>query len=85
MYVSQRGEMGVGSSKEIGDKFGVVVGKVINTQIQTTISMKPITSTSTKKNMRALTKGISINEGARGTSSVLEKSNLNVDPKDKGR
>ena len=47
--------------------------------------MKPITSTSTTTTTRALKKGISINEGVGGSSSIPNKSTSNVDPNDKGK
>lgn len=58
----------------------------MSTQIPTTIPMNPITSTSTTTTTtRPLTKGISINEGAGGSSSIPNKSTLGVGPKDKGK
>lgn len=47
MHVSQGGDKGVGSSKASGEDTGVLVGKVMSSQIPTPISMKPIVSTST--------------------------------------
>lgn len=82
---------GVGSSKASGENFGVVVGKVITTQITTIISTKPIssssitTTTTTTTTTRTLTNGVSINKDIGGLSSIPIKSTSSVDPKDKGK
>lgn len=63
-----------------------MVGKVISTQIPTTIPMKPITVSSTTMNTienvpRVPLKGFSIKEGERGSSNALVKTISIVDPK----
>lgn len=86
--VSQEGERGVGSSKISGDDKRKVVGRVISTQIPTTIQMKPVLSTSTTittdPNINVglsklqQKKGISIGKG--GSSSIVIKTTSTVNP-----
>lgn len=97
IYVLQRGESAVGSSKGSVEDKGVVVGRFLSMQIPTSILMKPfdssLTTTSTKTNpfkenvdfSKVQKKGISINEGGGGTISLNVHKNSNVDPKDKGK
>lgn len=85
VQVSQGGEKGiwgVGSLKDSDKEKGVVIRKVSPTQILTSL---PWYLTKTSTTTSALTKGISINEGARGSSLIPNKSTLNVDPYDKGK
>ncbi|CAI9260126.1 unnamed protein product [Lactuca saligna] len=99
LYTSRNGDKGVGIdlSKRSREDSGVVVGKAMSKQIPTTIPMKLIitlsTTTTTTGNIsqryanqsNVQNKGISINEGAGGSSSTLVKSTLHVDPRDKGK
>lgn len=83
--VSQEGERGVGSSKISGDDKRKVVGRVISTQIPTTIQMKPVLTTITiDPNINVglsklqQKKGISIGKG--GSGSVVIKTTSAVNP-----
>lgn len=69
VQVSHRGEKGcggVGTSKDY--EKGTVVRKFSSTQILTSLPIS-LTITSTTTTTRSLTKGITINEGAGGSSS----------------
>ena len=66
-YVVQRGEKGVGSSKDPDQ--GKVVGKVMSTQIPTSLPSS-LTTTSTTTTSRPITKGIVIGQNARGQVRV---------------
>lgn len=92
MNVSQGGEKGIGSSKVSGEDIRKVVGKLMSTQIPTSIPMKPVVTTSTTITAtlnvdidlsKLQKKGISIREG--GSSTVVVKNTSTVDPKDKGK
>lgn len=68
--MGEKGVAGAWSSKNYGDETRLVVGKVISTQIPTTIPMKQInvsltTMTTIENEPRVLLKGISIKEGER--------------------
>ncbi|CAI9283169.1 unnamed protein product [Lactuca saligna] len=90
--VSQGGEREVGSSNAFGEDKGVVIRKTMSTQIPTKIPMKHVI-VSSKTNFttgnfdqsKVQSKGISINEGAGGSSSTPVKTNSNNDLKDKGK
>ncbi|CAH1428269.1 unnamed protein product [Lactuca virosa] len=89
MQDSQEGDKGtggVGSSKDVDKEKGVVVGKVSSTQIPPSLPMY-LTTTSTTTTTRSLTKGMSINESARGSisSSIPNQPTSNDDPSEKGK
>ncbi|CAH1422833.1 unnamed protein product [Lactuca virosa] len=88
--MSQWGERGVGSSKASSDDTGVVIGKIMSTQILTTIPMKlvivSLTTTSTTTSFdqsKDQSTGIPTTECVGGLSSALVKITSNNDPKDK--
>lgn len=91
--MSHKGEISdlVLQKESVEDK-GVVVGKVLSTQIPTTTLMKLVISSSTTSTTTRNTtywnvqkKGIAINEEAGGSSYALFKPTSNVDPKDEGK
>lgn len=82
--------MGVGSSKETVEDKGVLVGRVLLTQIPKSIPMKLVVLTSTMNPSqddvdlsKVKKKGISINEGGACSSSKMVKIIPTTNPKDK--
>ena len=65
-------------------KKGLLLGKMSLTQIPTSLPIS-LNTTSTTTTTRPLTKGITINEGAGGSSSSLVPPTSNVDPRNKGK